>query len=104
MTEQQLTWSLPIGWTHEVCASAAVLSFVGGAGDFDHRGQIRHPDDYSAQIKGSIENIGSALAQENCSLTDVIRIKAFVELSEEFGETEVETILLHALPNSPTFL
>ena len=101
MTEQQLTWSLPIGWTHEVCASAAVLSFVGGAGDFDHRGQIRHPDDYSAQIKGSIENIGSALAQENCSLTDVIRIKAFVELSEEFGETEVVTILLHALPNSP---
>jgi len=101
MTEQQLTWSLPTGCTHEVSASAAVLSFVGGAGDFDDRGQIRHPDDYSAQIKGSIENIKSALVQEHCSLADVIRIKAFVELPEEFGETEVVTILLHALPNSP---
>ena len=40
MAENTLTWSLPIDVTHEVSASAASLSFVGGAGDFDEEGQI----------------------------------------------------------------
>ena len=101
MKTQEGIWHLPVERTHEVAASAALLSFVGGAGDFDHQGQVRSPGDYGGQIKGAITNVGSALTQENCSLADIIRVKAFVQLSEEVGETEAVEMLLDALPDSP---
>ena len=74
MTDKPLTWSLPFEGTHEVSASAASLSFVGGAGDLDNRGQIRNPGDLASQVKGAVENIELALTQENCSLADVVRV------------------------------
>ena len=101
MTENVVIWSLPFEGTHEVSASAASLSFVGGAGDFDEKGRIRNPDDLGSQVKGAVENAGWALAQENCSLNDVVRIKAFVELSAEVGEGAVVRMLLNALPGAP---
>ena len=101
MTDKPLTWSLPFEGTHEVSASAASLSFVGGAGDFDHQGQIRNPGDLRSQVKGAVENIELALTQENCSLVDVVRIKAFVELSPEVGEGAVVRMLLDTLPCDP---
>tara|TARA_Y100001960_G_scaffold322997_1_gene400577 strand:+ start:615 stop:1847 length:1233 start_codon:yes stop_codon:yes gene_type:complete len=101
MTESKLTWSLPIEGVHEVAASAASLSFVGGAGDFDSKGRIRNPDDLGVQVEGAVENIEQALAQENCSLADVIRVKAFVELSAEVGEVAAVRMLLDALPSGP---
>ena len=54
MKTQEGIWHLPVERTHEVAASAALLSFVGGAGDFDHQGQVRSPGDYGGQIKGAI--------------------------------------------------
>ena len=101
MTEQRLTWSLPTGCTHEVSASAALLSFVGGAGDFDNQGEIRSPGDLGSQIKGAVENIELALSQEHCSLADVVRIKAFVELSPQVDEGAVVRMLRDALPDGP---
>jgi enamine deaminase RidA (YjgF/YER057c/UK114 family) len=101
MTENQRTWSLPIEGVHEVSASAASLSFVGGAGDFDNRGEIRSPDDLGSQIKGAVENVEKALSQENCSLADVVRIKAFVELSPQVDEGGAVRMLLDALPGDP---
>ena len=101
MEPQENIWHLPVGCTHEVAASAALLSFVGGAGDFDHKGRVRCPKDYGGQIKGAIKNIGSALTQENCSLADIIRVKAFVQLSDEVGEAEVTEMLLEVLPDYP---
>lgn len=101
MTDKPLTWSLPFEGTHEVSASAASLSFVGGAGDFDHQGQIRNPGDLRSQVKGAVENIELALSQENCSLADVVRIKAFVELSPEVDEGAVVRMLLDTLPCDP---
>ena len=101
MTDKPLTWSLPFEGTHEVAASAASLSFVGGAGDLDNRGQIRNPGDLASQVKGAVENIELALTQENCSLADVVRVKAFVELSPEVGEGAVVRMLLDTLPCDP---
>ena len=101
MTDKPLIWSLPFEGTHEVSASAASLSFVGGAGDLDSRGQIRNPGDLGVQIKGAVENIELALAQENCSLADVVRIKAFVELSPEVREDAAVRMLLDTLPCDP---
>jgi len=101
MAENTLTWSLPIDVTHEVSASAASLSFVGGAGDFDEEGQIRNPDDLKCQLAGSIKNVETALRQENCTLADVIRIKAFVNLSVQVHEVSVVEMLLASLPNRP---
>ena len=101
MTGKNLIWSLPIDGTHEVAASAASLSFVGGAGDFDEEGQIRNPDDLKCQLTGAVENIEAAFRQENCGLVDVIRIKAFVTLSEQVCEVSVVEMLLEALPNRP---
>ena len=62
---------------------------------------MRCPEDYGGQIKGAVENVGSALTQESCSLADIIRVKAFVQLSKEVGETAVIEMLSEALPDSP---
>jgi len=101
MTENVLIWSLPVEGTHEVAASAASISFVGGAGDFDDRGRVRNPEDLGCQLRGAVENIEAALKQENCSLKDVIRIKAFVELSAQTGEAAVVDMLSATLPVAP---
>jgi len=101
MTENQRTWSLPIEGVHEVSASVASISFVGGAGDFDTQGEIRSPGDLGSQIKGAVENVELALSQENCSLADVVRIKAFVELSPQVDEGAAVRMLLDALPDGP---
>ncbi|AZO66353.1 RidA family protein [Mesorhizobium sp. M6A.T.Cr.TU.016.01.1.1] len=69
-------WNLPIADTHNLSASAGVLSFVGGAGDFDDAGRIRNPGDFDRQIEGAMANIAEALATEGCALDDVVRLKA----------------------------
>jgi enamine deaminase RidA (YjgF/YER057c/UK114 family) len=70
-------WQWPIGRADRVAAMADWLTFVGGAGDFDENGRIRHPGDQDAQIGGALTNLAAALAVEGCSLADVVRLKAF---------------------------
>ncbi|MER9338335.1 hypothetical protein NKJ06_30985 [Mesorhizobium sp. M0293] len=68
-------WSLPIGRAHHLSASAGVFTFIGGAGDFDDTGRIRHPGDLEKQIGGGMANLAEALAAETCTLDDVVRLK-----------------------------
>jgi enamine deaminase RidA (YjgF/YER057c/UK114 family) len=70
-------WRLPIVRPHRVAGTADWLTFVGGAGDFDGQGRIRHPGDLEKQITGALENLAAALAIEGCGLPDVVRLKAF---------------------------
>jgi enamine deaminase RidA (YjgF/YER057c/UK114 family) len=70
-------WQLPITRTHEIAGSAGGIAFVGGAGDFDYGGAIRHPGDLSAQLAGALDNVEAALNVEGCSLADAVRIKLF---------------------------
>ncbi|WEX79697.1 hypothetical protein PYH37_006126 (plasmid) [Sinorhizobium numidicum] len=69
-------WNLPIPNVHNLCASSGELTFVGGAGDFDATGRIRHPGELDKQIEGAMANVADALATESCTLDDVVRIKA----------------------------
>ncbi|MBT1517150.1 M81 family metallopeptidase [Bradyrhizobium sp. SRL28] len=69
-------WHLPIAHTHHLSASAGVLSFVGGAGDFDAAGRIRNPGNLDKQIEGAMANVAHALASESCKFDDVVRLKA----------------------------
>ncbi|WP_439813820.1 RidA family protein [Zavarzinia sp. CC-PAN008] len=69
------TWQLPIAHTHHLSASAGGLSFVGGAGDLDAAGRIRHPGDVMQQVEGAVANLASALGREFCTLDDVVRLK-----------------------------
>ncbi|TIP18379.1 RidA family protein [Mesorhizobium sp.] len=69
-------WNLPIADGHHLSASAGALSFVGGAGDFDTTGRIRHLGDLDRQIDGAMTNVADALATESCTLDDVLRLKA----------------------------
>ena len=107
-------WRLPIETTHHLCGSAGVLSFVGGAGDFDHAGSIRRPDDLFAQIPGVMSNVSDALNVENCTLADVVRLKAFyrsdgsvnewqvlASIAKEFGEDLLPVISLIPVPLQP---
>ncbi|WP_024520877.1 RidA family protein [Bradyrhizobium sp. Tv2a-2] len=71
-----LMWDLPIAHTHLLCASAGAFSFVGGTGDFDAAGRIRNPGDLDRQIEGAVANLKAALDIENCTLDDVVRLKA----------------------------
>jgi enamine deaminase RidA (YjgF/YER057c/UK114 family) len=80
---QTTQWRLPIPHTHDRAGSAGSLSFVGGAGDFDEAGRIRHPGDLARQIEGAVANLAEALATELCGLDDVVRLKAFYTADQD---------------------
>ena len=94
-------WALPIAHTHHTAASAAHLSFVGGAGDLDAAGVIRHPDDLDSQIGGALDNLAWALSQESCTLADVVRIKAFYTAAEDADDWGIIAALAKAFPDEP---
>ena len=54
MNDAATGWSLPLDRGHLLAASAGPLCFVGGAGDFDADGRIRHPDDLGRQLGGAL--------------------------------------------------
>jgi len=70
-------WRWPVDMVHHVSATAGGLTFVGGAGDFDASGRIRHPGDLDRQIAGAVQNISDALRAESCQLADVVKLKVF---------------------------
>ena len=82
-------WRLPIESTHHLAGSAGGLVFVGGAGDFDEKGQVRHPNNLSDQIPGALANVAAALAIESAGLADVVRLKAFYRNDGTVNEWEV---------------
>ena len=57
-------WKWPVPGPQHLAGTAGGLTFVGGAGDFDARGAVRHPGDLEAQHRGTIENLAAALAIE----------------------------------------
>jgi enamine deaminase RidA (YjgF/YER057c/UK114 family) len=88
--------------------------FVGGAGDFDGGGAVRHPHDLEAQIAGGIECLEAALAVESSTLADVVRLKAFYRsdgsvdewsvrgrLSRAFALDPLPVVSLHPVPLQP---
>ena len=94
-------WRLPIPQAHRVAASAGPLSFVGGAGDFDHEGRIRSPGDLEGQIAGAMRNAADALATEGASLDDAVRVKAFYRSDGTEDEWSVIAALAGAFDHEP---
>ena len=94
-------WSLPIGHTHDLAATAGALTFVGGAGDFDSRGRIRNPGDLAKQIDGTAANIAAALAVEHCTLDDAVKLKAFYTAGAEIDDWHVIAALARHFPADP---
>ncbi|MEZ5926728.1 MAG: RidA family protein [Hyphomicrobiaceae bacterium] len=82
-------WQLPLDRPHRLAQRAGSYVFVGGAGDFDTHGKIRHAGDLEGQIAGTLENIATALDTEGLSLDDVIRLKAFYKGDGGQDEWEV---------------
>ena len=89
------TWTLPLDHPHRIAGRAGRYVFVGGAGDQDSTGAIRHQGDLAAQIAGAIENVAAALDSEGCTLADVVRLKAFYS-----GPDADEWAVLAALTNA----
>ncbi|MEM1199950.1 MAG: Rid family hydrolase, partial [Pseudomonadota bacterium] len=92
-------WRWPTDRVHHVSGSAATLTFVGGAGDFDSNGTIRSPDNLEAQIEGTLSNIADALAAESCTLADIIRIKAY--FTADCNDWQVIAQIAALLPDDP---
>lgn len=95
------SWALPIAHSHHTAASAGRLSFVGGAGDLDGAGVIRHAGDLDAQIAGALDNLATALAVEACGLNDVVRLKAFYTAAEDADDWAIIATLARAFPDEP---
>ncbi len=107
-------WKWPISGPQHLAGTAGRFSFVGGAGDFDAKGKIRHPEDLLAQIPGTIANIAAALAVEGCGLGDILRLKVFYKsdgsrdewevlaaLAKHFERDPLPAITLHPVPLQP---
>ncbi|MCK1552673.1 RidA family protein [Bradyrhizobium sp. 177] len=94
-----VNWNLPMVDAHHLSASAGALSFVGGAGDFDASGRIRHPGDLDRQIEGTMVNVAEALASESCSLDDVVRLK--VHYTADRDDWEVIAALARFFKEDP---
>ena len=92
-------WRWPVDLTHHVSGTAGPLTFVGGAGDFDDGGRIRHPGDLDAQIAGAVANIADALRAESCTLADVVRLKAF--FTAEVDDWEIVAKIAAFFPDDP---
>ncbi len=92
-------WKWPVDIVHHQAGSAGPLAFVGGVGDFDANGKIRHPDNMHDQIAGTVENIASALALEFCTLADIVRLKVFY--SSGTSDWDIIASLASHLPTDP---
>lgn len=92
-------WRWPTRHVHHVSASAGPLSFVGGAGDFDGEGAIRAPGNLDAQLKGALANVADALAAENCSLADIVRLHVYY--TDARDDWPVVAALAALLPDDP---
>ncbi|MBT6203161.1 MAG: RidA family protein [Rhodospirillaceae bacterium] len=82
-------WQLPYQRSHEVAGLAGGLVFVGGAGDFDGVGALRHPGNLEAQLGGALDNVEAALGIEGCGLGDAVRIKLFYAPDSGMNEWEI---------------
>ena len=94
-------WRLPIGRTHHIAGTAAHLTFVGGAGDFDASGRIRNPGKFDAQIEGAVANLAAALDTESCTLDDVVRLKAFFTADAPVDDWQVIASLARLFKTDP---
>lgn len=94
-------WQLPLDRPHRIVQRAGDYVFVGGTGDFDHRGRVRHQNDLDGQIAGALENIAAALATEGLGLADVIRLKAFYTPSGGHDEWQVLAALQRPFEIAP---
>ena len=93
-------WGWPVGHPHHRSATAGPLTFVGGAGDFDAAGTLRHDEgDIEGQIEGAVANIAEALASESCALADVVRLKAFH--SSDLDDWEIVANIAARFPGEP---
>lgn len=82
-------WKLPVAHSHALAARAGTFVFVGGAGDFDAEGVIRHPNDFSSQVAGAMDNLNAALSIEGCTLDDIVRLKVYYQSEATPNEWEV---------------
>ena len=94
-------WRLPLDRPLRTIGRAGDYLFVGGAGDFDAEGRIRHPKDLASQIAGAMECIAAALDSEGATLTDVIRLKAFYTGDGSLDEWTVMAALANAAGGDP---
>jgi len=107
-------WKWPISGQQNLAGTAGRLTFVGGAGDFDAQGAIRHPDALKPQVPGAMSNLAAALAIEGCELGDVARLKVFYKsdgsrdeweilgaLVRHFEQDPLPAITLHPVPLQP---
>lgn len=93
-------WGWPVGHPHHRSATAGPLTFVGGAGDFDTAGALRHDaGDVEGQIEGTVANVAEALASESCALADVVRLKAFHR--SDLDDWEIVAKIAARFPDEP---
>ena len=93
-------WSLPYGRAHEIAGGAGGLAFVGGAGDFDAAGKLRHTD-LKGQLAGALDNVEAALGIEGCDLRDAVRIKLFYAPDQGMSEWEIVAAIHRRVGASP---
>ncbi len=89
----QAGWRLAIEQRHAVAARTGRTVFVGGAGDFDKDGRIRHAGDLRAQIAGTIDNLNAALALEGATLADAVRLKVYYTPAKGLDEWAVRALI-----------
>lgn len=70
-------WAWPVKLTHKHGVKAGNMIFTGGQVDLDSTGQVRNPNDLSAQCDGSMAYLRDVLADLGSDWRDVIRLVVY---------------------------
>ena len=52
--------------------------FVSGQSDCDAAGRVRNPGDLAAQVRGTLDNLGIALAAQGATMADLVKVNVYI--------------------------
>jgi len=94
-------WSWPIKVTHKHGLRAGDMLFVGGQVDLDPAGNVRHPNDLHAQVRGVVANIRTVLEGLDGGLDDLVKLVVYYVQKGGTDERAMLAVLRQALGIGP---
>ena len=98
------TLSTPKGYTHTVVVSGGKTVYIAGQVPLDKDGKLVGAGDFGAQVRQTFENLKSALAAADATLSDVVKVTVLVTDASQIDKfRQVRNEYFKADPPASTF-